>query len=66
MLNLEGLKLLFGIRKAAGEPVSANALEEGLKEASERIGKGCKTCGDEEAQTRYGMCFECAFPEETS
>ncbi len=58
-LSEEGLKVLGEMRRQTGDPIGADELADGIKEAAKRIGQGCKHCGDKNAETRYGMCFPC-------
>ena len=47
-----------------GIELTPDELEEGIREADERIGYGaCVICG-KIRETRYGMCFDCFMKED--
>ncbi|KKM92707.1 hypothetical protein LCGC14_1215830 [marine sediment metagenome] len=63
-LSAEGLRLLGAFREATGDPIGADQLARGIKVAHKIGGQGCRYCGDEKAETRFGMCFKCAMKDE--
>lgn len=63
-LSADGLRLLGAMREATGDPIGADQLAEGIKTAHRIGGRGCRYCGDENAETRFGMCFKCAMKDE--
>ncbi len=60
MLSKNGYALRNAIAEA-GIEITPDELNDALEEAQKRIGGGhCRFCG-EEAEPRYGGCFDCVF-----
>jgi hypothetical protein len=43
----------------SGIEITPDGLAESVDEALDRVGTGCRFCGNPDVETRFGMCYPC-------